>query len=97
MRASRKCNWSYGPSCPVDFPLNIFIQLGYNPRTPRAATNGRVGVGMEVDWVGFGARLCLECTGHEDGRYEKAGFSEICKQIKEINRKPLTKNIDGAH
>jgi len=20
-----KCKWSYGPSCPVDFPLNIFI------------------------------------------------------------------------
>ena len=19
------CKWSYGPSCPVDFPLNIFI------------------------------------------------------------------------
>jgi len=22
-----KCKWSYGPSCPVDFPLNIFIHL----------------------------------------------------------------------
>jgi len=21
----RKCKWSNGPSCPVDFPLNIFI------------------------------------------------------------------------
>ena len=21
-----KCKWSYGPSCPADFPLNIFIQ-----------------------------------------------------------------------
>ena len=20
-----KCKWSYGPSCPVDFPLNVFI------------------------------------------------------------------------
>ena len=48
--------------------------------TPRPA-KGRVGVGMDRDWIGFGVRLCLDSQewGMKIVGYEKAEFSEICK------------------
>jgi len=33
-----KCKWSYGPSCPVDFPLNIFIH-SFTRRLYKVRTN----------------------------------------------------------
>jgi len=38
---------------------------------------GRVGVGMEGNWIGFGVGLCLDSLewGMEIVRYEKAEFS----------------------
>jgi len=45
--------------------------------TPRTA-KGRVGVGMEGDWIGFGVRLCLEWSMKIVGQ-EKAEFSQIRK------------------
>ena len=38
-----KCKWSYGPSCPVDFPLNIFIH-SYSSTTEGCAE------GLSTSW-----------------------------------------------
>ena len=35
-----KCKWSYGPSCPVDFPLNIFIHSFIHRNTPTGGGGG---------------------------------------------------------
>ena len=35
------CKWSYGPSCPVDFPLNIFIHSFIHFTTDLTGTGNR--------------------------------------------------------
>ena len=60
----------------ANFAKNIVSQSIWG--TTPCTAKGRVGVGMEGDWIGLGVRLCLK-WGLEIVGHEKAEFSQICK------------------
>ena len=67
-----KCKWSYGPSCPVDFPLNIFIHsfihfTDQQERFPGHPADGQAGVGRPAAVVVAVAGLAAAEVGHSDG------------------------------
>ena len=87
-----KCKWSYGPSCPLDFPLNIFIHSFIHSRRTHFTTttlqpfNALFSRTTRVSWYQKG-KTNLDFTGARDSEWQwhQLGYMQVCTSLQTDN------------